>query len=164
MIIHKNAATYRPAGGNEQKIARRGITLSSRASKWFFTPLLAPMLESRWLVLIAAGLGVGQVALVASGLGGWRCPIQSTLNVPCPGCGLTTAMTLLLKADWVAALRIHAFAPLAVMLLILMAGAGTLPVRFRRQLSTYLASLERRTGIAAIGLIGMIAYWLLRLI
>ena len=136
----------------------------SRGFEWLFTPILAPMLQSRRLVLTLTGLGVGQVALAAAGLGGWRCPINATLDVPCPGCGLTTAITLLFKENWVDAVRMHAFAPLVVIVLILMAVAGILPGNYQRKLSMGIASLERHTGIFAIGLMSMVAYWLLRLI
>ena len=127
-------------------------------------PILAPMLQNRRLVLILTGLGVGQLALAASGLGGWRCPIKATIDVPCPGCGMTTAIKLLLEEDWVGAVQMHAFAPLVLMVLVLMAVAGILPGNYHRKLSAGIASLERHTGIFTIGLISMVVYWLLRLI
>lgn len=164
MFIHKIAETYRPACGQKQKADSRRKSLLSRGFEWLLTPILAPMLQSRRLVLILTGLGVGQVALAASGLGGWRCPIKSTLDVPCPGCGMTTAIKLLLEEDWLGAVRMHAFAPLVVMVLILMAVAGILPGNYQRKLSMGIASLERRTGTFTIGLMSMVAYWLLRII
>jgi hypothetical protein len=164
MFIHKITETCRPACGQKQKAGSRSESKLSGVSKWLFKPILAPMLKSRWLVLILTGLGAGQLALTASGLGGWRCPINAALDVPCPGCGMTTAITLLLKEDWVGALRVHAFAPLGVLVLVLMAVAGIIPGNYQRKLSAGIASLERHTGIFTIGLISMVVYWLLRLI
>jgi hypothetical protein len=164
MFIHKIKKAFRTACGQKEKASNRNKSILFRVSKWLFTPILAPMLQNRWLVLILTGLGVGQLALAASGLGGWRCPINAALDVPCPGCGMTTAITLLFKKDWVAAVQIHAFAPLVVIVLVLMAVAGILPGSYQRKLSVGIASLERHTGIFTIGLISMVAYWLLRFI
>jgi hypothetical protein len=77
---------------------------------------------------------------------------------------MTTAVTLLLKQDWDGAVRMHAFAPGVLAVLILMVIAGILPDNYQHKLSMGIAVLERRTGIFTIGLICMVAYWLLRLI
>jgi hypothetical protein len=164
MFRHKIAETYHPDRGPKQKPNSSSITGSTRSIEWFFTPVLAPTLQNRWLVLILTVLGLSQIGLAASELGGWQCPINSALGVTCPGCGLTTAITMLLKGDWLNALRMHAFAPLVLIVLILMSVAGILPIRYQRQLSTGIESIEKHTGVLAFGLMGMIAYWLLRLI
>lgn len=166
MFLHKIAKTDHPGGGGgpKQKPTTSSISGSTRGAGWFFTPVLAPTLQNRWLVIILTVLGIVQIGLAASGLGGWQCPLNSALGVSCPGCGLTTAIIMLLKGNWLNAARTHAFAPLVLIVLILMSVAGILPIRYQRQLSMGLESLERQTGIAAIGLISMIAYWLLRLI
>ena len=154
----------RPACGQKEKAGNRSKSALSGVSKWLFTPVLAPMLQNRRLALILAGLGVGQLALAASELGGWRCPIKAAIEVPCPGCGMTTAVILLLKKEWVAAAHMHAFAPLVLILLVIITVAGILPDKYQRELSARIASLERLTGIFSIGLISMVAYWLMRLV
>jgi hypothetical protein len=88
--------------------------------KWFFTPVIGPMLQNRWFILILAGVGVVQLALTITGLTGWQCPIRSTFGVTCPGCGLTTAIAMLLKGNWHMAVQTHAFAPLLLIILISM--------------------------------------------
>ena len=126
--------------------------------------MLAAMLQNRGLVRILTGLGVIQVVAAALDLAGWQCPIRFALDVTCPGCGLTTAITLLLKGDWTAAVRMHAFAPPVMILLILMAVVSILPFKYQHKVSIGIAALERRTGIIAIGLISMVVYWLMRIL
>jgi len=48
-----------------------------RIFRWLFTPVLAPLLENRRIVLILVGAAVIQVWLTALGLPGWRCPIMA---------------------------------------------------------------------------------------
>jgi hypothetical protein len=165
MFLYTKAKTYEPgiACRPIKEPTTASMSGSTRAAGWFFTPVLAPMLQNRRLVIILTVLGIGQIGLSASGLRGWQCPINCTLDITCPGCGLTNAIAMLLEGDWSSAVRTHAFAPLVLMVLIFMSVASILPIRYQRQLSMSTASLERQTGIAAIGLISMIAYWLLRL-
>ncbi len=129
----------------------------------FFTPIIAPMLHSRWLARILVAVGVSQILLVASGWGGWQCPIRSTVGIACPGCGMTTALALLYQGNWRAAMHVHAFAPLVLIVLVLITLAAILPARHQGQLSQAVASIERHTGISALALFGMLVYWLLRL-
>jgi Protein of unknown function (DUF2752) len=39
-----------------------------------------------------------------------QCGFARMFHVPCPGCGMTRAVTLLLAGDWRASLRMHALA------------------------------------------------------
>ena len=54
--------------------------------------------------------------------------------------------------------------PWVLISLAIIAVAGILPDKYQRELSARIASLERLTGIFSIGLISMVAYWLVRLI
>ena len=58
-------------------------------------------------VVIAAAL-----ALVV--IGGWRCPVQLALGIPCPTCGMTRALRLALHGDFAAATHLHPLVWLAV--------------------------------------------------
>jgi hypothetical protein len=128
------------------------------------TPLIADLMTSRAIglsTLAAVGIHGG---LVAAGLPGWQCPFRHLLGVPCPGCGLSRAIEALLRGDWDTALAYHAFAPLVLLALVLIIGASLLPRRPRRWLIEFLAGLERRLGVGAIGLVAMVVYWLARLV
>jgi hypothetical protein len=162
VLITKIAETYNPAYGQKRKAAANGKSTKFEYTKWFFRPVAAALLQKRWFILIFTGVGAAQLALTTTGLTGWQCPIQSTFGVPCPGCGLTTAIGMLLKGNWQAAVQIHAFAPLFLIILISMLAASILPAAWLRKISGSVARLERKTGITAIVLLSMIVYWLLR--
>ena len=127
-------------------------------------PLIADLLEHRaigWAVLGAAGL---QAGLVSLDLPGWPCLFRHTLGVPCPGCGLSRAIAALLHGDWEATITYHAFAPLVLLLLLVVVGASLMPNTSRQWLISRVAGLEHRLGFGALGLVGMFAYWLIRLL
>jgi hypothetical protein len=81
-----------------------------RITRFLFMPILAPMIQDRRIIRVLMGMAALQVWLTAMGLPGWQCPIRSLLGVPCPGCGLSTAMALLLQGQWGEAMSVHAFA------------------------------------------------------
>jgi hypothetical protein len=124
--------------------------------------VLGPLLSNRWLICIFLGVGLTQLILVATGLNGWQCPIRASVGITCPGCGLTTAMTLLAKGQWATAVEMHAFAPIFFVVLALMVAALLFPRQYLKKISTTVAVLERKTGVTAIITLGMVFYWLLR--
>ena len=87
------------------------------------------------------------------------------LGVPCPGCGLSAAVVLLLPVIWSDALRVHAFAPVLLLGIVLMVVVVVtlLPDDSYLTAVARIAALERRTGIVAFLLLGLIVYWVLRL-
>jgi hypothetical protein len=148
--------------GQERMPANTRASIRSRIANWYFFPAFAPIIQNRWLLLILAGLGIFQVGLVDAGWWGWQCPIEAIFGIPCPGCGLTRSMVLLIHGEWQAAVATHAFAPLFLATLILLAICGALPRRFQRCVSQYIAAFEKRTGIAVLVVLGMLIYWGLR--
>jgi hypothetical protein len=132
--------------------------------KRFFTPVLAPLLQNRWLTRIFVIFGAAQLLLVYTGVSGWQCPIYVTLGVSCPGCGMTAAMAELLRGHWQLAVQTHAFAPVILIVLMLMMLSVVLPASFLRNFSGSLERLEQKSGISAILLLSMVIYWLLRII
>lgn len=162
VLIAKIVESYNPAYGQARKTDPSGDTGQSRYLDWFFTPVLAPILLNRRLIGIFIGVGVTQLILVGTGLNGWQCPIKSTFGIICPGCGLTTAMTLLVRGQWAAAVGMHAYAPLFLVILASMVAAILLPVVYLKKFCAAVAILERKTGITAIMMLGMVLYWLLR--
>jgi len=162
VLIAKIVESYNPANGQPKEKAPSGDKGQSRRFEWFFTPVLGPLLLNRWLTGILLGVGLTQLVLVATGINGWQCPIRATVGITCPGCGLTTAMTLLAKGQWATAVETHAFVPIFFGVLALMVAAIVLPRPYLKKLSRTVAVLECKTGITAIITLGMILYWLLR--
>ena len=161
VTIAKSLATAGPETRRHRKVtAADGRKTSAR----LFSPILAPLLGNRLLARILFAAAILQVLLVAGGWMGWSCPVRSSVGIPCPGCGMTTAVGLLCTGKWSAALHVHAFAPLVLLALLLIGLAAILPPSCQKRLSQAVAALERRTGITALALMGMMVYWLLRLI
>ena len=113
------------------------------------------------IIFLAGGVHLG---LNLAGLPGWVCPIRAATGTPCPGCGLTTAAVQLLHGNFVESLETHAFAPVFLLALLVMAAALILPSNPRQQLITFVERLERRFGVTAWMLFGLVVYWGIRLI
>ncbi len=128
-----------------------------------FAPVLASLVRQRRDAAILVGVGGIQVGLHLLGWPGWPCPVHQILGIPCPGCGLTTAVGLLLRGDWQEAVSTHAFAPVLVLAFGLIVLAAVLPEGLRQRLVDGLTRLEQRTGISAFLLVGLLLYWGLRL-
>ena len=163
VLITKIAESYNPAYGQSRETGSTGVAIKSRLIKGFLTPVLAPLLQNRWLICIFVAFGVAQLMLVFFGLAAWQCPIYAALGVICPGCGLTTAMTMLLQGHWQPAVQTHAFAPVILIVLMMMLVAMGLPTAYLRKFSGSVERLERKSGITAILLLSMVSYWLLRI-
>ncbi len=127
-------------------------------------PILSQVAQDRLAGFILAGAAGLQVGLVSAGLPSWPCPFWHVTGIPCPGCGLSRAIMALLQGDWSTSIRLHAFAPLFVLAFIVIIGAAILPAKPRNWLIDRLEWVERRTGITAILLVGLVLYWLIRLL
>ena len=127
-------------------------------------PIFSSIIQDRVVgavLLGAAGLQLGTFVL---NLPTWSCPFLHVIGIPCPGCGLTRAIVALLEGDWQSALTLHAYAPIFVVAIVLIACATLLPSKPRNWFMTQFELVERRTGITAILLIGLVVYWLIRLL
>ena len=162
VIIAKIVESYNPARGRPGGTTRSEGKGKSRRLNWFFTPLLGPLLANRWLTGIFLGVGFILLFQVIMGFHGWQCPINRSFGVICPGCGMTTAMKLLVDRQWTAAIETHAFAPLFLVIMTVMAIAVILPTGYLGKLSRGITVVEKSTGISAIILLIMLLYWLLR--
>lgn len=131
-------------------------------SKFLFTPVLAPLVQDRRITLILIGVAALQVWLTAMGFPGWQCPIKSSLGISCPGCGLSSAIVLLIQGQWQTAVSVHAFAPVFLIGSLILMVATVLPERFHRDSVRWIAWWERCTGIIPLLLISIIVYWVLR--
>ena len=128
-----------------------------------FVPVLSPLLRDRKLVLTITVVAFLQLGITSVGLPGWPCPFLHVVGIPCPGCGLTRAMVLLLRGDWRRSLAFHAFAPLFIVALMIAITTALLPETVRQRIVTSTEVLERSTGITSLLLVGLILYWLARL-
>jgi len=133
-----------------------------RIRRFLFTPVLAPLVQDRRITLILMGVAALQVWLTAIGFPGWQCPIKSSLGISCPGCGLSSAIVLLIQGQWQTAVSVHAFAPVFLIGCLLLMVATVLPERLHRDSVRWIAWLERCTGIIPLLLISIIIYWVLR--
>lgn len=129
-----------------------------------FSPVLSPVLRDRKLAGIFTGVALVQVGLVFYGFPGWPCPFLHATGIPCPGCGLSRAMVFLLQGEWSQSIRFHAFAPLLVVGLVMVACMALIPEFPRTRFLRRFESFERQTGITGFLLIGLIVYWVARLV
>lgn len=128
-----------------------------------FAPV-SPLLRDRKFALVVAGTVGAQIALVSLNLPGWECPFFRVTGIPCPGCGLTRAVLLLLKGDLQASLRFHAFAPIVLLTAVALILVLLLPRSITQPAISKVAMLEQKTGFTVIILVGLILYWLARLL
>ncbi|PYS92014.1 MAG: hypothetical protein DMF64_10685 [Acidobacteria bacterium] len=134
------------------------------SARTLFAPTLAPMLARRSVALVISVVAIIQTALVWANLPAWPCPFAHVLGVACPGCGLSRATIALVRGDWRTALALHAYAPFFLCALIMFGCAALLPARPRDTLVATVTAVEQRTGLTALLLIGLICYWLARLL
>ena len=127
-------------------------------------PILAPILANRRLSGILTAVAGLQLGFLYHGVSLWECPIFQATGIPCPGCGLSRATAAFLSGDWRETLLLHAFAPLFVLAFIFIVAAFLMPEVGRRRLINQITLFESRTGITAVLLLALMAYWLVRLL
>lgn len=127
-------------------------------------PPITPVFRDRRFALVVAGTAVVQLGLVSLNLPSWECPIFRWSGIPCPGCGLTRALILLMQGDLRAALHFHAFAPVFLLAIVALILAALLPGSIVQPVLAGTELWERRTGFTIIVLAGLILYWLVRLL
>jgi hypothetical protein len=128
------------------------------------TPVFSSILQSRLAGVTLTGAAVIQLGLVSLHIPSWPCPFLLVTGVPCPGCGLSRAIVALLQGDWQTSLTLHAYGPIFAVGIALIALTTILPHKLRVGVIERFEWVERRTGVTAILLIGLILYWLARLL
>lgn len=136
----------------------------TRLRSGFFSPVLGPLVRNRRATVLLAAVIVVQVALTMAGTIGWQCPVKSTLRVACPACGLTRAMVLFTQGHWKAALDLHAFAPIFLGVVIFLVVASIMPAGVQQKVAPLIAAFESRSGITGLLGLGILAYWILRIL
>ena len=127
-------------------------------------PPISPVLRDRKFALVLAGAAGLQLTLVSFSLPGWVCPIFHITGIPCPGCGLSRAIMLLLRGDLRGSLRYHAFAPIFLLTIVAVILASILPGSITEPVVSKAEELEGKTRLTTIILIGLMLYWLARLL
>ena len=128
-----------------------------------FEPTLSSLLKNRATCAAISGAITLHLTLVASGIPSWQSPMRSGFGIPCPGCGLSRAINELIRGNWHDAILIHAFAPLVIMVILLIFVNSLIPNSYRLSLINKLEIIERSTGITNFILFSLIGYWLIRL-
>ncbi|HMB25366.1 MAG: DUF2752 domain-containing protein [Chloroflexota bacterium] len=132
--------------------------------KLLYSPVLASLLMDRRAGLIVFLAGGVHLGLNLIGLPGWVCPIRAATGIPCPGCGLTTSSMQFLRGNFAGSLETHAFAPVFLLTLFIMAAVLILPADPRQKLIALVERLERRFGVTAGLLFALVVYWGIRLV
>jgi hypothetical protein len=125
---------------------------------------LTAIMRSRSEAIAISVAAVIQVILAFFHLPGWPCPILLSTGIPCPGCGLTRAVIAIIQGNWSAALTLHAFAPILLVTAFLIICSSLLPQPYRHALISGVEVIERRTHVTSIVAVGLILYWLARLL
>ena len=134
-----------------------------RGNDGFFTPVLGPLMQRRKVIALLTAAAFAMLISAAAGITTWQCPLQSTLGIPCPGCGLTRAMVLFIQGHWQTSISFHAFAPIVLVTGFLLAAGSALPAGPRQSVVAHVTDFERRTGITALLIISALIYWILRI-
>lgn len=117
---------------------------------------LAAALLATALVYFAASAGFGRPI--------HRCPFRAWTGLPCPGCGLSRALSRMMRGEWADSLRLHPFAFYVIVWGGMLAGSALLPPQRRLRWAAGWAALEARTRLHAAMPIAFAAYGLARLL
>jgi len=125
---------------------------------------LASLLRSRPASGSILVVGMICAGLTISGLPGWECPLYETIAIPCPGCGLSRALGCLIAGDVLEAVHYHLYVLALPPLFILLILGTMLPGRAHKVFVDSVARFECRTKVSVFALVGIVVYWLVRLL
>lgn len=134
------------------------MSAPQRSGRLLLTSLLDSPKTSAWIF----GAGAVHVALTSAGLGGWPCPFLQATGWPCPGCGLGRACVLLVRGEWLPALRLHAFAPVLIVTLAVLGAGLLLHGRAYEVFHAWVQRIEELTPLVPVLLVALLSYWALR--
>lgn len=135
----------------------------NRLQRVWYAPAFSSLLESRRELAVIAGVGVLHLGLSLAGVQAWSCPIRALTGMPCPGCGLTTGTIQLLRGDIAASLQTHMFAPISILVLLVMFLVLATPTVIHKRIISFIKVLETRNGLTAWVLLSLVFYWGARL-
>ncbi len=137
--------------------------MNSAFEQIWYAPAFSTLLENRREGLVLFGAGALHLGLSLAGLPSWSCPIRAATGVPCPGCGITRATMQLLHGEVGLSLQTHAFAPVLLFSILIMAAGLFLPKRNRELLISAVKKTETRYGLTAYLAVAFMLYWVVRL-
>jgi hypothetical protein len=114
----------------------------------------------RWLSWGLAGV----VVLLLLCSGGVACPMQRVFHQPCPTCGMTRALALLVRGQWLASLSLQPLALPAMVCSWLVLGEAVLALWQRTPPAELLRSPAKRWLLLATGAVLLLVFglWLAR--
>ncbi len=124
---------------------------------------LGNLLHTRTATVLCAGFFAAQTFLVATGLPAIPCWFHAWTGLPCPLCGISHSIGALVRGHIRNGLALHPFGLAALLLGILICTAALLPEDHRLALASGFEKIEQRTGISAILVIMLFAFWFVRM-
>lgn len=112
---------------------------------------------------ILAGFGFLHLASILFGFSAWKCPIFLVTGIPCPGCGLSRATAALLQGDLRTMGKIHIFAPIVLIAVVLTGLTLCVPDKVRINIIELIEKVEKHSKISIFIIISIVIYWALRL-
>lgn len=92
--------------GRKQGLVQRSVAaIAARPALWAWAAIGAAMLGGATLLALFRLPDRPAASL---------CLLYNATGIPCPGCGMTRAVSYLLHGEWRAAMRLHPLAPLVV--------------------------------------------------
>ena len=135
----------------------------SKLKRQFYIPVFSNILRQRWLVFLLVSVVIVHLAVSSFGYEIWRCPIKSTFGIPCPGCGLSSAIISLLQGKWKTAFLHHAFAGIFLIGFTVAIGVSLLPFHDNKMVVNWISKFERCTGLFTYLMMALMIYWIMRL-
>jgi len=93
----------------------------------------------------------------------WPCMVAELTGRPCPGCGMTRAITALIHGDWRSAMLLHPFSPAFLVIGPLVGAGAFLPQKRVRILAAWIETFERRTHVTTLLTILLLSFGLTRM-
>ena len=131
--------------------------------KVFSAPWLAPVLAQPILCRALTGGALVIAGTHWLGYSLFPCAFAAITGLPCPGCGMTRAVTALLRGEWERSWALHPFAGGFLVLGVLLGFASVVPAKWREGLVRAVLAFEHRTRLPLLFLLATVIYGLLRM-
>ena len=136
-----------------------GKALWQNLTKPWLAPLMEDVILCRVVVGVCAALGAASMLHVSI----WPCLFNELTGLPCPGCGMTRAVSALLHGDWHTAMTFHPLSPAYVAIGAALAVSAVGPKWLRNHLVAGVRSLEKWTALPALIVLATLIFGLLRM-
>jgi hypothetical protein len=129
-----------------------------------FPAPFANILRERIVCVSMLLTGIVFIGANMLGLRVWICVFRETTGLPCPGCGMTRAMSSLAKGNLASAMHYHLLSPIIFVGLLVMTIVTLLPQSKRQLILPLIEKAEHRSGFTALSILAMLAYGIWRII